>query len=484
MQRDPGNSAAANQPDGRRPSTGPAGSGAGGPGLLQAKRREIDAVLARYQVPAAEAPRLVREALLAVTSEADGFPAGTRLVRALELVCSRRAGDAEAAPTIRGTLRALLREMETDPCQLAYERQTGPAEAAEVLALDAETRREVLEHPSCQTVGLVEGLLQEARSNWSEDTARALAAAEAAYGLACRLDVERYGVAALNDLTAKAVAYLGNSRRVAGDLVAAERAFAEAGERLAQGTLDPALRADVLGLEAALLRDQRRFEQSLAVLGQALAIQRWRGDLHLEARLLLRQAHILDEMNEPREAARVLHRALHRLDPEREPRLEYVAIHNLATVRLRLGQIAAAESLLPRVRALCHKVGQRLDHLHVRWLAALLQLARRRPDAEEDLLALREELLAEGLTIDAALVSLDVAVARLRTGRTGEARALADELVPVFAAQDIGREGLAALLVLQQALRLEQATVAAAQEAAIVLRRSKTRHRHPPGAVH
>jgi hypothetical protein len=57
---------------------------------------------------------------------------------------------------------------------------------------------------------------------------------------------------------------------------------------------------------------------------------------------------------------------------------------------------------------------------------------------------------------DAALVSLELALLYVDQGRTGEVKELARAMVPIFRAQDVHREALAALAVFLEAASREQ----------------------------
>ena len=95
------------------------------------------------------------------------------------------------------------------------------------------------------------------------------------------------------------------------------------------------------------------------------------------------------------------------------------------------------------------------------------------PAAERDYLATREGFISQGIGYDAAMVSLDLAVLYLRQGRTAEVRQLAEEMLPLFEAQDVHREALATLSLFLEAARQDQLTVDMALEAAASLRSAR-----------
>ncbi|HEX9944434.1 MAG TPA: hypothetical protein VGG03_20685, partial [Thermoanaerobaculia bacterium] len=86
------------------------------------------------------------------------------------------------------------------------------------------------------------------------------------------LDADYYGAALIEDLRARAWAYIGNSCRVRSDLQGAEEAFSSGYAHLRKGTRDSLERAVLLDLEASLRRDQRRFDEASRLLKRAISI--------------------------------------------------------------------------------------------------------------------------------------------------------------------------------------------------------------------
>ena len=81
--------------------------------------------------------------------------------------------------------------------------------------------------------------------------------------------------------------------------------------------------------------------------------------------------------------------------------------------------------------------------------------------------------MAQGIGYDAAIVSLYLAAVYLRQGRTADVRRLAEEMTPLFQAQDVHREALAALALFQEAARQDRLTVERALEIADYLRKAR-----------
>jgi hypothetical protein len=74
------------------------------------------------------------------------------------------------------------------------------------------------------------------------------------------------------------------------------------------------------------------------------------------------------------------------------------------------------------------------------------------------LLQSRNGYLAERQGFNAALVTLDLAALHLENGRPREVKPLAEQMVPIFQAQDVHRELITALMLFQRAARVEQLT--------------------------
>jgi hypothetical protein len=70
----------------------------------------------------------------------------------------------------------------------------------------------------------------------------------------------------------------------------------------------------------------------------------------------------------------------------------------------------------------------------------------------------RGELVDRHLGFDAALISLELALSMARAGFTAEMKTLAAEALPIFEAQKVDRETLAALTLFREAVDLEQVT--------------------------
>jgi len=246
-------------------------------------------------------------------------------------------------------------------------------------------------------------------------------------------------------------AHVGNARRVKGDLPTADEAFGRFQKLWSAGAIgDPSLlnEARVLGLEAALRRFQTRFAEARDLLDRALAV-----DKGYETKyLLLTQATLLEEMDNFSGAVAALQKAAPIVESEGDTRFLFLLRHNLAVSLCSLGRYGQVGELLPEIEALAAKVANGLDEIRVSWLKGRLAVGLgQRDEAAKIFFSVREGLLSRGITYDAALASLELAVVYLEGGRLEEVKSLARQMVSVFQSQGIHREALAALMIFRDA---------------------------------
>lgn len=321
-----------------------------------------------------------------------------------------------------------------------------------------------------QTWALSELLCDESLAAAPDSADRAVELADLAV-LAARLspgtEAERARIQAY------ALTHLGNAHRVHGELPASDAAFTESAERWQTGGgHDPdglLNEARMLGLEASLRRAQRFLPKALDLLNQALA-----ADQGGEARfLLLNRAKALEECGESEEAAATLWRVLPLIDGEREPRLlwnlQFHRVYNLCNA----GRLQEAERSLGEVQELTERLNNTLDLVRLVWLRAKVDDGLGRPqEAEAAFEQVRQDFLSHGIAYDTALVSLELAVLLLEQGRPAEVRTIVNELVPVFKAQRVTREALAAFELFRNAVEQETITVELARRCLEELRRA------------
>jgi tetratricopeptide (TPR) repeat protein len=328
--------------------------------------------------------------------------------------------------------------------------------------------------PRFKTWGFCEILLYRSREQNFQDPALGESLALLAVEVLDYLDGSVYGAEPLDDLRARAWAYVANSRRVKTDLQGAEEAFAFAFSFLRMGTGEPMEKALLLDLKASLLTKQRRFPKALSLLCRAVTIFRELGETHRAGRALVKMSSVHSFAGEPQKAIALLYQAIKLIDPAREPRLPLIAWHNLIDDLTETGQFMEAQKCLIKARPLYYKFAQPWFNNPHKWLEG--RVARglgRMAQAEALFLAARQGFLLADAAYDIALVSLDLASLYAEQGRMAELKGIAEEMVPIFSSCQIHREALAALGYWRQAVEAERACATLVAGVSSFLRRAR-----------
>jgi len=347
---------------------------------------------------------------------------------------------------------------------------------AEILGKPEPERRALLESGvrfhSLQLCQLFE---ERSREAWFSDPAQAVELAELAVAVAERLDEEHYGLLLVEDASASAWAHLGNALRIAANLRQAEEALQTAEEHQRRSGEDAYTEALILSLKASLRSTQGRYDEAAHLLDGAIVIYRQARDRHEEGRALIKKGTALGLAGRHKEAVRLIRRGLSRIDLFQEPRLLVAARHNLIVFMTEGGRLQEAAEGLAETRRLYLGLGERMNLVRLRWLEG--KIARelgRLDEAEAALNEARDTFLADGIAIDAALVSLDLAILYMQRGEISALKELAAEMGPIFASGDVHPEALAAVLLFQQTAEAEQVTRALLDQVAARLQRTST----------
>lgn len=301
---------------------------------------------------------------------------------------------------------------------------------------------------------LAELLLDRTRERVVEEPVEAAELAELATLVALHLDLERFGLGLPMELAQRARAHRANALRLAGRLGEADELMTAVLERTPQVT-ERASRAEILGLAAALRRDQRRFAVALELLEGAEALYRGLPDLRLTARTLLHKAQVLREMGSPAEAVITVREAVRRIDADREPHLSLYVRHELAWALAEDGAYEEAAAVLDACAALVGRFPDPFIALRRRWVQGRIAhgLGDHR-EAEAAYEEVWERCLAEEDLHDAALASLDLARLYGEQGRLEEVRVLTEATIPVFRSRCVEREAVASAVLLGDAVRV------------------------------
>ena len=276
--------------------------------------------------------------------------------------------------------------------------------------------------------------------------------------LADQLDADFYRAEAIEDLRARAWAYIGNVRRQRSDLDGADEALQTAAEHLRLGTGDPIEKGLLLDLKASLKRAQRKFGRAMSLLKRAHTIFLAAGDRHRAGRVLISMATILHDSGSPEQGIPVLYQALDLIDPLQEPRLLIAVWHNLIDDLAEVGRAMEARRLFREARKLYLRFPEAVTQNRRTWVAGKIARGLGQDEEAETLfLEARASFLQENIPYEVALVSLDLAGLYAKQGRAEEIKRLVAEIVPVFSSRQIHREALVALAFWQQAVEAETA---------------------------
>lgn len=276
------------------------------------------------------------------------------------------------------------------------------------------------------------------------------------------------------DLRARSFAYLGNSRRVLGELRSAEDAFRKAGDCHARSTTgNTEIKAEILDFLSSLRRAQRRFEEALDLVDEAILLYRENGNFHGIGKSILNKAKVLQEMGKLDEAIALLSNP-EEIPPSEEPSLFAYSRYNLLGCLASAERYVDAEQILPEVRHLFRLHDQPLNLVRLRWTEGKIARGLGRLGAAAS--AFREvqtEFASLGMAYDAGLVSLDLALLYLQEGRVSDLKRLARELVMLFESRDVHREALSAVYLFQRACEEERLTADLVSYLSELLRRRR-----------
>jgi transcriptional regulator with XRE-family HTH domain len=382
--------------------------------------------------------------------------------------------DQAAALAARETAEALRADLTRE---LREEKARQGRRTAEVLWLKlkplpaAERRRRVESRLEYHDPFLCERLCAESERAAASDARRARELAELALLVAEHVP----GPAAWRSrFQGYAWAFIGNSGRVANHLSAAEAAFARAWSLWQEGT-DPGFLSEalLLDLNASLRRAQRRFAEALVVHDRALAAAR-PGEAGY---ILLNKSATLEERGDFERSIQALEQAARFVDSRREPREMFALRFNQAVNLLHLGRLLDAEPPLAEARELAVRLGNELDLVRLLWLEGRVAVSRgNKEEAVAAFEQVRREFSFREMAYDFALVSLELAALYLERGHSNDVKALAQQMVLIFNAQEVHREALAALKLFCEAADKEELTMDMARRLLEYL----TKARHDP----
>lgn len=279
------------------------------------------------------------------------------------------------------------------------------------------------------------------------------------------------------DLIALATAHMANASRAGGNLREAEDHYRHARYVITHlGVTDTEILARVDHLEGSLHMDQRKFERAEELLTRAAMLYRVSGDKVETARVLITLGALYFFRGDIALAIEATTAALKGLHDNYEPRLYLCARYNLARYLTEDGQYYEASDMLVVDEELYREFPEPWTQLRLAWLRGKVAAGLGQSDeAERIFLDVRDGFITQGIGYDAAMVSIeDLALLYLREGRVKDIKRLAEEIYPIFEAQDIHREAAAALMLFQEAARQEQLTIKVVREYVKYLNEART----------
>jgi len=361
--------------------------------------------------------------------------------------------------------------------QSAYERERAEAPGlfSELWQHPAEKRPLLVRNrPRFHTWGFCEYLLRQSEAQTFHDATLGENLALLTLEVLDCLDTDHYRAEAIEDLRARAWAYVANSRRVKADLRGAEEAFALAFAALRRGAQEPIDRAVLLDFQASLLRAQRRFDKALSLLHRAAKIFFRLGEKHQAGRVLVSIATVHHAGGEPEKSIPVLYNALPLIDAAHDPRLVLTAWHNLVDNLSDAGRFMEAQKHLVKARPLYRQFLEPRVQNRLKWVEGKIARGFGQREQTEILFSeARDGFLATGAAYEAALVSLDLASLYSEQGRMDEVKRVVREALPIFSSRKIHREALAALAFWKHAVETERIGLDLVTKVASFLKRAQ-----------
>jgi tetratricopeptide (TPR) repeat protein len=371
--------------------------------------------------------------------------------------------------------RAFAR-MEQRLAVISLERSAAPRLVAELnQQAPAERIESVRKRRRFQTLAICDLLLETSFEEGFRNPGKSVELAELAIEVAGRLDAQYYGKSVVEDLRARAWAYLGNARRVSSDLVGAEQAIAIAEYLSENGSGDPLEEARILDLKASLLSDQGRFEEAAETLDLVIDIYHEVKEFHRKGRAILSKGLFIGYSGQPEQAIQLLSEGLSLVEWDREPRLVLMARHNYAWFLNDCGRCEEALSHLQRFRHSYHELfPEPWTELRLAWLEGRIAAGLERFDESEAILReARKRSVEQGLGFEASMITLDLAALYLQQGKGDQVKQLASTLAPALLSQDLHGQAIAALAVFQQFAEMDRVTLSLVQEITAYLFRAQ-----------
>ncbi len=250
----------------------------------------------------------------------------------------------------------------------------------------------------------------------------------------------------LFELRSQGWTWAGNARRLAVDLKGAEAAFSIAATYLGHQEQESLVTAEFYGMKSALRRWQRRLAEAFQLHARALSIFRAMGTPKDVAASLIDGARTHDLAGNAEESVMLLTEAIHVTRNEATHFLNFLACFYLTNAYLQTGNLDKAKELLQKTRSLRDFAdNSEVILYHLQWLEGRVSDAFGELTAASDRYQIAQHgFLKLGHNIHFSLVSLDIALLRLKQDRVGEVQGLTLPAIPAFEGIELHDEAAAA----------------------------------------
>jgi tetratricopeptide (TPR) repeat protein len=324
-----------------------------------------------------------------------------------------------------------------------------------------------------RTAGVLEALLRDYREGLWRDPAVGLAIAELGMALVEGLDDGRYPAIWLADLRGEALATAGDAMRLACRPREAAALLQDAEWELSGGSAEPLLTGQLLTYRGNLWQSVGRFEKAGRAFARAERAYRRAGEMHLAARSLVARAEAIGH-DDPGLGIRLIRRALPDIDGRRDPRLELAAHHGLAWYLADAGWGREAREEATRSAEIYQRFsGDALASLSRAWLQGRIERSLHELDQArrwyERAWAGFEDL---GMESHLAMLAIDRAELQAAGGDFGKSAWLLARTLALVKSWGAGKEAVAVLRLLREAVAAERCERAAFRQASLAVRRA------------
>jgi len=278
----------------------------------------------------------------------------------------------------------------------------------------------------------------------------------------------------LLSLRALGWARLGNAYRLAGDFVAAERAFHKARKECRAKTgINPRTLAEILDLEASFRLFQGRYREALDLLNRSIVISRREEDRRRLTSSLLQRSALYVYRVEPEAALPDLREARDLVEAgEEDPYLDLLVHQDLAGTYTLVGTHGEARRALNEARRRCDRTRFPLNGFQLDMIEGQISLALEHfEEAEHWFRKARAGFLLLEEPLYCGVACLELAQLHRSQGRSSQALFLASEALAIFETYGIGRESLSAEGLLREAIIDQELTWETLNQASRVMRR-------------